>query len=124
MLANTCRIRPEINHACSSCWPEAMEPGKSSSTVGQSRESLARGADILGQVVKHGVVKTEEPSDEAEIQRQIEARLAYAQTILIREARNCLHQVLRKQQALLQEAKAGEGFVYANTAQWIELGYP
>ncbi|CAE6968118.1 unnamed protein product, partial [Symbiodinium sp. CCMP2456] len=63
-----------------------MEQGKSSSTVGQSRESLARGAQILLAVSNHGVVKSEEPADEAEIQRQIE--------------------VLTKQQALLRDAKA------------------
>ena len=44
-----------------------MEPGRSSSTVGQSRESLDRGAGILSDVARRGVVKTENAEDEQEI---------------------------------------------------------
>ena len=50
-----------------------MEPGRSSSTVGQSRESLDRGAGILSDVARRGVVKTENAEDEEEILKQIEA---------------------------------------------------
>ncbi|CAE7801495.1 unnamed protein product [Symbiodinium sp. CCMP2592] len=52
-----------------------MEPGRSSSTVGQSRESLVRGGQILHDVATRGVVKTEDDDDEREILKQIE-RLA------------------------------------------------
>ena len=52
-----------------------MEAGRSSSTVGQSRESLDRGAGILLGIANNGVVKTEDREDEAEILKQIEAGL-------------------------------------------------
>ena len=53
-----------------------MEPARSTSTVGQSRESLDRGAGILLGVAKHGVIKTEDDGDERDILKQIEARPA------------------------------------------------
>ena len=72
MALNTALRLPTVG----ALWPERgfeLEPGRSSSTVGQSRESLVRGGQILQGVVAGGVVKTEEDDDEREIMTQIEA---------------------------------------------------
>ena len=43
-----------------------------STSLGSSRETLARGLDILQSISEHGVVKEELPEDEREILDQIQ----------------------------------------------------
>ena len=114
-------------HAPSTCVPSGsdrlklppqMEPGRSTSTVGQSRESLDRGASILLGIAKHGVVKKEDDGDEQEILKQIEARYT---TPLEKQATHTFAQALKKKHALLQEAKASPGLHDVLQFLWIHL---
>ena len=53
----------------------------SSETVGQSRESLARGAGILNDISTRGVVKEEPEDEESNLLLQIEAPVCALLTI-------------------------------------------
>ena len=50
-----------------------MASSDSLGTVGQSTETLGRGAAILNGIAEHGVIKQETPEDETAILQQIEA---------------------------------------------------